>query len=99
LYQILNGILKAMAIITVEQLKLLFESGDSPRSTDYINMIDTLAALPEAGAGGGLSTVLVLANKSKKLIILVDNVDAISALYFSSLPVNDFKVFKTYCSS
>ena len=42
-----------MAIITVEQLKLLFESGDSPRSTDYINMIDTLAALPEGGGGGG----------------------------------------------
>jgi hypothetical protein len=41
-----------MAIITVEQLKLLFESGDSPRSTDYINMIDTLASLPEGGAGG-----------------------------------------------
>lgn len=41
-----------MPIITVEQLKLKFESGDSPRSSDYIDMIDTLAALPEVGAGG-----------------------------------------------
>ena len=45
-----------MAIISIEQLKTKFESGDSPRSTDYINMIDTLAALPEGGGAG--STVL-----------------------------------------
>jgi hypothetical protein len=43
-----------MAIITVEQLKSKFEGGDYPRSTDYINLIDTLAALPEAGAGGNV---------------------------------------------
>jgi hypothetical protein len=42
-----------MAIITVEQLKSKFEGGDYPRSTDYINLIDTLAALPEGGGGGG----------------------------------------------
>jgi hypothetical protein len=46
-----------MAIITVEELKTKFEGGDYPRSTDYINLIDTLASLPEPGAGGG-STVL-----------------------------------------
>jgi hypothetical protein len=41
-----------MGIITIEQLKAKFEGGDSPRSSDYIDMIDTLAALPEGGAGG-----------------------------------------------
>jgi|688.fasta_scaffold273716_2 hypothetical protein len=63
-----------MAIITVEQLKSKFEGGDYPRSTDYINLIDTLAALPEAGAGGGLSTVLVSSNitLSDNTIYLVD---------------------------
>ena len=38
-----------MPIITIEQLKAKFESGDWPRSTDYVDMIDTLAALPEGG--------------------------------------------------
>jgi hypothetical protein len=38
-----------MSIITIEQLKTKFESGDWPRSTDYMDMIDTLAALPEVG--------------------------------------------------
>jgi hypothetical protein len=40
-----------MAIITVEQLKSKFEGGDYPRSTDYINLVDTLASLPENGTG------------------------------------------------
>jgi hypothetical protein len=35
-----------MSIVTIEQLKSKFEGGDYPRSTDYINLIDTLAALP-----------------------------------------------------
>jgi hypothetical protein len=39
-----------MAIITVEQLKSKFEGGDYPRSTDYINLIDTLAAMPDISA-------------------------------------------------
>lgn len=43
-----------MAIITVNQLKAKFEAGDYPRSTDYLDLIDTLAALPEAGAGGSV---------------------------------------------
>jgi hypothetical protein len=43
-----------MSIVTIEQLKSKFEGGDYPRSTDYINLIDTLAALPEAGAGGNV---------------------------------------------
>jgi hypothetical protein len=51
-----------MAIVTVDQLKAKFEGGDYPRSTDYINLIDTLAALPEGGGGGGLSTVSVSSN-------------------------------------
>jgi hypothetical protein len=38
-----------MAIVDIETIKEKFESGDSPRSADYINLIDTLAALPEAG--------------------------------------------------
>ena len=42
-----------MSIITIEQLKSKFESGDWPRSTDYMDMIDTLAALPEGGGAGG----------------------------------------------
>ena len=42
-----------MSIITIEQLKAKFESGDWPRSTDYMDMIDTLAALPEGGGAGG----------------------------------------------
>lgn len=40
-----------MSIITIEQLKAKFEAGDYPRSTDYINLIDTLAALPEPSPG------------------------------------------------
>jgi hypothetical protein len=40
-----------MSIVTIEQLKEKFEGGDYPRSTDYINLIDTLAALPEPTAG------------------------------------------------
>lgn len=44
-----------MSIISVEQLKAKFEGGDYPGSADYINLIDTLASLPESGAG---STIL-----------------------------------------
>ena len=36
-----------MAIVNIENIKAKFEAGDSPRSSDYIDMIDTLAALPE----------------------------------------------------
>ena len=45
--------MSSMAIITIEQLKARFEGGDFPGSTDYINLIDTLAALPEGGGAGG----------------------------------------------
>ena len=48
--------MRYMSIVTIEQLKSKFEGGDHPGSADYINLIDTLAALPEAGAGG--NTVL-----------------------------------------
>lgn len=41
-----------MAIVPIEQLKTKFEGGDYPRSSDYINLIDTLASLPEGGAAG-----------------------------------------------
>lgn len=37
-----------MSIITINQLKAKFESGDWPRSADYVDLIDTLAALPES---------------------------------------------------
>ena len=40
-----------MSIITIEQLKAKFEGGDYPGSADYINLIDTLASLPESGGG------------------------------------------------
>ena len=46
-----------MSIITIEQLKAKFESGDWPRSTDYMDMIDTLAALPEFPLGAGTGSV------------------------------------------
>ena len=45
--------MSSMSIITIEQLKARFEGGDFPGSTDYINLIDTLAALPEGGGAGG----------------------------------------------
>jgi len=48
-----DDIMSHMSIITIEQLKAKFESGDWPRSTDYMDMIDTLASLPEGGGGGG----------------------------------------------
>ena len=35
-----------MAIVNIENVKAKFEAGDSPRSSDYIDMIDTLASLP-----------------------------------------------------
>jgi len=41
--------MRYMSIITIEQLKAKFEGGDYPGSADYINLIDTLAALPEGG--------------------------------------------------
>jgi hypothetical protein len=48
-----DDIMSHMSIITIEQLKAKFESGDWPRSTDYMDMIDTLAALPDRGESGG----------------------------------------------
>ena len=36
-----------MAIVNIENVKAKFEAGDSPRSSDYIDMIDTLAAMPD----------------------------------------------------
>jgi hypothetical protein len=44
-----DDIIRIMSVITIEQLKARFEGGDFPGSTDYINLIDTLAALPEGG--------------------------------------------------
>lgn len=35
-----------MAIVNIESIKAKFEAGDSPRSSDYVDMIDTLASLP-----------------------------------------------------
>ena len=46
-----DDIIRIMSIITIEQLKARFEGGDFPGSTDYINLIDTLAALPESNSG------------------------------------------------
>ena len=40
-----------MAIVNIESIKSKFEAGDSPRSSDYVDMIDTLASLPEGGGG------------------------------------------------
>jgi len=40
-----------MAIVSIENIKAKFEAGDSPSRQDYIDMIDTLAALPENGTG------------------------------------------------
>jgi hypothetical protein len=48
-----DDIMSHMSIITIEQLKTKFESGDWPRSTDYMDLIDTLAALPDRGEAGG----------------------------------------------
>jgi|694.fasta_scaffold00341_93 hypothetical protein len=39
-----------MAIVNIEDIKSKFEAGDYPRSSDYINMIDTLAAMPDISA-------------------------------------------------
>ena len=36
-----------MAIVNIEDIKAKFEAGDYPRSSDYIDMIDTLAATPD----------------------------------------------------
>jgi hypothetical protein len=36
-----------MPIITINQLKAKFEAGDAPRSTDYVDLIDTLAVVPD----------------------------------------------------
>jgi hypothetical protein len=55
-----------MAIVEVSSLKAKFEPGDSPKSSDFINLIDTLAALPVADvaangipSGGTTGQVLV----------------------------------------
>ena len=55
-----------MAIVEVSALKAKFEPGDSPKSSDFINLIDTLAALPVADvaangipSGGTTGQVLV----------------------------------------
>ena len=36
-----------MAIKTIEQIKAKFESGDNPGRQDYVDLIDTLAAIPD----------------------------------------------------
>jgi hypothetical protein len=41
-----------MAIVSVEALKTKFEAGDRPVKQDYLNLIDTLATLPEGGVEG-----------------------------------------------
>ena len=46
-----GDIMGCMSVITIEQLKAKFEGGDFPGSADYINLIDTLAALPESNSG------------------------------------------------
>jgi hypothetical protein len=46
-----SDIMAYMSIITIEQLKARFEGGDHPGSSDYVNLIDTLAALPESNSG------------------------------------------------
>lgn len=46
-----GDIIRIVSIITIEQLKTKFEGGDYPGSADYINLIDTLASLPESGGG------------------------------------------------
>jgi len=55
-----------MAIVELSSLKAKFEPGDSPKSSDFINLIDTLAALPVADvaangipSGGTTGQVLV----------------------------------------
>jgi hypothetical protein len=47
-----------MAIVNIENVKAKFESGDNPRSSDYIDMIDTLAALPETSAPDSAQAVI-----------------------------------------
>jgi hypothetical protein len=42
-----NGIILNMPVITIEQLKAKFESGDWPRSVDYVDLIDTLYSIPD----------------------------------------------------
>ena len=54
-----------MAIVNIETIKTKFEGGDYPRSSDYIDMIDTLAALPVASYGSFYDTsTLTLSNAS-----------------------------------
>lgn len=36
-----------MPVISIEQLKAKFESGDWPRSVDYVDLIDTLSVVPD----------------------------------------------------
>ena len=45
-----------MAIVNIENVKAKFEAGDSPRSSDYIDMIDTLAALPPSYERGNTAS-------------------------------------------
>jgi hypothetical protein len=42
-----------MAIKSITELKSKFESGDWPRSSDYVDLIDTLASLPIETWDGG----------------------------------------------
>jgi hypothetical protein len=36
-----------MAVVNIEQLKAKFESGDNPGRQDYVDLIDTLAVIPD----------------------------------------------------
>jgi len=36
-----------MAIVAIESVRSKFEPGDSPKGSDYLDLIDTLAALPD----------------------------------------------------
>jgi hypothetical protein len=67
-----DDIMSHMSIITVEQLKEKFESGDNPRSSDYIDMIDTLAALPDGIHGKDrLASAEIRANPDSNPTIVI----------------------------
>ena len=60
-----------MAVVPISVLKTYFNTGDTPTEANYVNLIDTLAALPAASSFSWInllpeSIVVGIANVDRK---------------------------------
>jgi hypothetical protein len=86
-----------MAIVNIENIKAKFEAGDHPRSSDYVDMIDTLAALPVASYGSFYDTsTLAISNALATYAIPLNTTaeaNGVSIVSGSQIKVNNAGVY------